>query len=531
MTWTLRPFLLVLLLLAACQPAPEDPGLIVVLVADGRELTFQIPSPITVEAFLERAEIEWEERDRINPPPFTQISDGMRITVVRVDENTECETEAIPYETRVVLNEGLAPGEERLQQRGQNGEAEICYRITLNDGEEVNRAPIGQPTVLTEPRDEILFVGPDDEIEPVPITGTLAYINNDNAWVMSGNSTTKRPLTTTGNLDSLVFTLSPEGRYLLYTARPADEDAFVNELWLIDTRSEAAPVQLVPTDVLHAEWVPGIENTISYTAAEIAQAAPFWKALNNFMEMRIDPQSGASMSITEIVPESSGGLSGWWGTLFTWSPDGERLAWVRADGVGLVNLNTGELEPLLEYATFRTRQPWSWRASVSWSWDAERLATTVHGPPLGSEPADTSPVFDVIVTDAAGSFNAKLVDSAGMWSAPRYSPQLPDPTSPFPRGYLAYLQAREPYESINGEYDLVVADRDGSNARVIFPDPEQAGIRTQDFGLTAQDFTWSPDGQHIALIYQGDLWVVDVASTVAHRLTLDGRSTHPTWGP
>jgi hypothetical protein len=40
---------------------------------------------------------------------------------------------------------------------------------------------------------------------------------------------------------------------------------------------------------------------------------------------------------------------------------------------------------------------------------------------------------------------------------------------------------------------------------------------------------WSPDARQIALIYQGNLWVVDAESQVAHQLTLDGGASHPVW--
>jgi len=520
---------LIVMLLTACQSAVVEDTYIVSLVADGRERTFEYNVQVTVEEFLQRAEVELGERDRISPPLFTQISDGMRVTLVRVAEEVECIEEEIPYERRVVPNEGLSPDEERLAQSGLNGVQEICYRITIEDGIQADRSQTGQPTVLQEPQDEIIFIGPDQEPEPIPIEGTLSYINNGNAWVIQNSSLNKRPITTTGDLDSLVFSLSADGRYLIYTAASEEEEAFINEFWLISTDEFSDPIKLQPTDVLFAEWVPQQPSTISYSTGEYRQIAPFWQALNNLWSMRIDPLTGDALNIEPILRESSGGLYGWWGTVFRWSPDGENLAWVRADSMGLVDFETGELNPLLTYPVFNTSQPWSWRASVSWSWDSQLIATTEHGQPLGSEPAENSPVFNVVVTDTNGSFQAKVLDSAGMWSAPKYSPDRINPLSQYPKGFLAYLRSREPYNSITGEYDLIVADRDGSNARVIFPQPDQPGITTQDFGLTAQDYVWDPTGTQIALIYRGNLWKVDVESGVAHQLTFDGGSSNPVW--
>ena len=62
-----------------------------------------------------------------------------------------------------------------------------------------------------------------------------------------------------------------------------------------------------------------------------------------------------------------------------------------------------------------------------------------------------------------------------------------------------------------------------------FPPPGEDGIRKRDFGLTPIDFAWSPDARHIAVIYLGDLWLVDVVSVAAQQLTFDGGSSNPVW--
>lgn len=522
-------FMVALMLLAACTPEVEVPTLLVHLESDNLQRTFQITESMTVEEFLSDADIEYDvNRDRLNPPSYTQLVDGMRITIVRITEETICEREEIPYEREVIPNEAFEPGEERLSQAGQNGEQEVCFRVIYENGVQAQRIPAGQPQIIREPVNEVRIVGIESDVEPVPIIGTLAYINNNNAWVMKRSSTTKRILTTTSDLDSHVLQLSPDGQQLLFTRQAEDPANSVNTLWLIETTGTRDAVQLVPTDVLYAEWLPNEDNTISYSTSEAQSVAPFWDALNNVWITRIDPQTGDSLDIRQVVPESGGGLSGWWGTVYDWSSDGSTLAWARADSFGIVD-DTGNLQPILEYASFRTLQNWSWRAGISWSPDNTLIATTRHGPPVGNEPADTSPVFDVVITSATGSFETVLVERAGMWASPRFSPLVTASESQYAEGYLAYLQAREWQNSVNGEYDLVVADRDGSNARIVFPPPGRPGIEQQDFGIAPQDYAWSPDGTQIAIIYQGNLWVVDVAVGVGRQLTFDGGSQHPVW--
>lgn len=528
-TVKLWAILLMILTITACTSGAEDPGMRVVLVADGRELTFQISESMTVEDFLQEAEVEVEVGvDRLNPPLFSQLNDGMRITVVRIDEETECIEEPIPYEQEIILNEGLAPDEQRVIQAGENGIQQTCYRIILADGTPQERQLAGPPTVLKAPVNELVTVGVDREIEPVAINGTLAYVSNGNAWVISGSSTSKRRLTNTSDLDSLVFSLSADGRYLLFT-RESEDDAFVNELWFIETDVNSEPIQLTTTDVLYAEWVPFEEYTISYTTGEPQPSAPFWRSLNNLWTARIDPNSGRALNPRQIVPESSGGLDGWWGTIYRWSPDGSRIAYVQADEIGIIDPESDERIPLMQYALYRTVQPWSWRSGVSWSWDGTLITAAVHGPPVGREAPESSPRFDVAIAHIDDLFDATINENTGMWSGPKFSPKLNTPDSEFEQGYLAYLRAREPFNSVNGQYDLIVSDLDGSNARRIFPPDGQTGITSSDRGLSPQDFVWSPDGRQIGVIYQGNLYVVDVESRVATQLTFDGGAQHPVW--
>lgn len=513
----------IILLLAACRPQAEPDTVQVDVEVDGRILTFQHSDSMTVEQFLNEVDIEYESTDRIVPQLFTQVVDGMRITIRRVSEEEECVTEDVPYQEELVPNEGLQPNERRVMRQGRSGSQETCYRVVYEDSVEVSRQPLGPPNLINEPVNELIVVGINQEVEPFTVPGSLVYINNDNAWMIQGNSQSKRPLTTSGTLDGLALSLSNDGQYLLYTAKPAEAESFVNELFAISTQGDRPPVKLVPTDVLWAEWIPNREYTLSYSTSEVRDFFPFWRAFNNVWTLQIDPTTGRSLNPVAVVDESSGGLDGWWGTVYKWSPDGETLAWVRADGTGIVS-EEGNLEPLTNYAIFQTSQNWSWRASVSWSPDSTLLVSAVHGPPVGREQPERSPVFDVVAYDQNGEYNVKLVEGAGMWSAPSFAPVI-NPGEPS----LAYLRARDPYSTVTGEYDLVVADRDGSNARSIFPSPSQAGITTQVQGLTTRDFVWSPDGRQIAVIYQGNLWVVEVSSGVSYQVTFDGQSKYPVW--
>jgi len=518
-----------ILLLTACQPEPENSSFVVYLQIDNVERAYQLQESMTVEDFLTQANVEYDENDRLVPPPYTQVTDGTRITIVRVEEEEFCENEDLPFEDEYRNVEGLEEGEERIQQQGQNGEQEVCYRIIYENGVQQQRIAVGQPEILREPINRIIAVGISNDVEPISINGTITYLNNGNAWIIRGSSTAKRPLTVSGDLDSLVFELSPDGRYLMYTRDAADSESFVNELWIIDTANPDSNVQLPITDVLDAEWIIGTDDyTISYSTSEVRDLFPFWSALNNLWVSRIDPTTGEAFNPRLIVEDNSGGAYGWWGTVFSWSPDGETIAWSQADAIGVYDDLTAPVA-LSSFNSFRNPQDWSWRSPISWSFDGELMASVIHGPSQPGVPADTSPIFSVVITDVEGNFEAMIAEGAGMWASPQFSPQLETPDSPYPVGYLAYLRVRDPNQPINGEYDLVLSDRDGSNSRVIFPPAGQTGIRSSDFGLTPVDFTWSPDGRQIAVVYQQNLYIVDIITGANYQMTFDNGSQHPVW--
>jgi hypothetical protein len=95
---------------------------------------------------------------------------------------------------------------------------------------------------------------------------------------------------------------------------------------------------------------------------------------------------------------------------------------------------------------------------------------------------------------------------------------------------IAFLQATFPDQSETSRYRLVVMDRDGSNRRTLFPPAESPGMAPeQHWGA------WSPAplaesaSLSLAVLYQGNLWLVDAASGEAVQITGDGLTTRVLW--
>lgn len=521
--------MLIVCIAAGCRSAQEEKSIDVSVVADGREETFSFARDLTVDQVLAGARIELGPRDRLSHPLVSPVVNGMSITIKRVSEQDLCEREEIPFQRLLLPKEGVPAGEREPGRAGLTGIREVCYRVLLEDETEVERVQLGLPTIVREPEDEIVYVGASNTVQPVAIPGRLSYINHENAWTITENAANKRRLTSSHKLDDFVFHQRHDGQRLIFTGETDETDDFFNELWIIDTGDAAAPMRMTPTDVLFAAWRPGASNAIAYSTGERALGTAGWKALNNLWLMSIDLESGRTLDIEEVLPESGGGVYGWWGKRFAWSPNGDRMAWAQADGFGLVDFENKRLRPLSQYAVFHSAATWVWLSPLSWSLDGQLLAGIAHGAPLGDEPAETSPIFNVVVASADGRFTAPISFAAGMWAAPAFSPDTPPPGAENRSGYLAWWQAREPQNSMSSEYDLMLADRDGSNRRRLFPQARERGLRKSQFGSMARDFVWSPDGRFIALIYAGNLWLVEVETAAPYQVTFDGKSSNPVW--
>lgn len=512
-----------------CRSAQEGKSIDVIVVSDGRETSYSFAQNLTVDQVLASAQIELGPRDRISHPIVSPIVDGMRVTIRRVAEQEVCEQDEIAFRQLLQPKEGMPAGERQRRNVGVPGVREVCYRVILEDDAEVEREQLGFPTLIRRPVDEVIFVGTSNIVQPIAIVGRLSYINHGNAWTITADAANKRQLTADHNLDSLVFDQRKDGKSLIFTSETDATDEFFNELWLINTGVDAQPIRMTPTDVLFGEWRPRKSNEIAYATGERSPGPVRWKALNNLWLMSIDLESGRTLGIEEVLPESSGGLYGWWGMNFAWSPNGDKLAWVNADGFGVVEVADKRLIPLFQYAVFYSATDWVWLSQLSWSIDGQLLAGVTHGAPLGNEPAETSPIFDLVISGVDGRFTAPLRSSAGMWASPAFSPDFAARGAEHSEGYLAWLQAREPQNSMNGEYDLMVADRDGSNRRRLFPQEDEPGIRKRDFAIRSRDFVWSPDAKFIALIHDGNLWLIDVASAERYQITFDGETSNPVW--
>lgn len=523
--------MLLSLWLASCSAPQATQALITVRVqVDGKTVEENIPAGSTVQQALDRAGLELGALDRTDPAPFSVLSDGAEVKLIRVTEKFEVVQTVVPFEHQTLRNESLPEGNENevYLQNGKNGLEEITYHKVYEDGVEVSSSPI-KSVMIDEPVPEIVMIGIQAPLVPVAIPGRLIYLRDGNAWMIEESTGNRRAIVTTGDLDGRVLALSDDKNWLLFTRRSEADDE-INSLWVTDIRDETGKlIDLKVSNVIHfADWVPGSNSKVIFSTVEPRSTAPGWQANNDLNVFSVSP-SGWTSKKTVILEPNSGGVYGWWGSSFSWSPDRESLAIARPDGISLVNFYSGEVQSVDEIIPMQTRGDWAWVPPIAWSPDGRTLFTVDHVPPPGSLSPEESPIFDLAAIPMSAGDTIHIVSQAGMFAYPIVSPIIP--TASGELAYqVAYLQAIFPAQSETSRYRLGVMDRDGSSRRVIFPAEGTPGLDPQqDWGA------WSPEplpesGHYaIALIYQGNLWLVDSETSQGQQVTGDGLTTRIIW--
>ncbi len=503
------------LFLAACRPAASLPQIDVTVLADGAEHTVQVAAGSRVSEALQAAGITLGPLDRTEPHSLTQLNGAGELRVIRVEEAYEVAEQAIPFISRTLHNEAMGVGEQRLIQNGVNGLEEITYRLVYEDGELISRTAV-RSQVVSAAVEEIVMIGAQSAFSAVAIPGRLVFLAGGNAWLLEGNTGSRQPVVTTGDLDGRIFEISPDGDWLLYTRSSQDEEA-INTLW-VASLNDFRQIELGVGNVVHyAGWVLspsaiGSSTQIAFSTVEPSLNPPGWAANNDLQFINFTP-SGDVTAVREGLPaRSTDSLYSWWGSAFAWSADGETLAFTRPDGIGLADIETDRLQTLLAVTPFQTNSDWAWMPTIAWGEDGW-LYSVDHAPQSGLETQARSPLFDLVALSPQGELR-RLLQNVGMFANP-----VPESGG----GQVAFLRAFTPSQSEISSYELMVLAPETGQTLSLFPPQGAAGLQPQRVAWApAAEAGAAEAGPMIAFVYQGNLWVANVLTGEARQLTGDG---------
>ena len=527
-------FLLLSFSLYSCSsPKITQELLSVTIAADRKVIQVKVPAGSTVQQALENSQIAIGELDRVQPSLSAELSEGSEIIVTRIREELYTRQVIIPFTYQEFMNEALPEGEKRLSQAGVNGLQEETYRRILENEIEVSNE-IVQTTIITEAIPEVVMVGSQSLTNAVYLPGKLAYLSAGNAWIIENTSANRKLVVSTSDLDGRIFSLSKNGKFLLFTRRSKDEYS-INKLWMASLEHD--PIKIIDLEVdniVHFAEFSQDSSWVAFSTAEWREAPPGWQANNDLYMLNVNNDS-ALAAPSMLLPTNSGGIYGWWGNGYSWSPDQSNILFMRPDGIGIIGTTSGTQTQLLSINPYQTGADWAWVPAAAWSPDGTVIYTVDHNPP-DSEGAQSSQ-FNLVAFPPFGGTAVTLKESVGMFAYPIPSPinvnaenihPAPGEVQSQDMYSVAYLQADAPEESATSKYSLYLMDPDGLNSHRIFP-PENTP------GLDPQHVVWSPvvmgDSRNysIALIYNGNIWIIDSGTGVAQQLTVDGLADRIDW--
>ncbi len=286
--------------------------------------------------------------------------------------------------------------------------------------------------------------------------------------------------------------------------------------------------------IYFADWVPGTEQVFAYSSVEPRISAPGWQANNDLIVKRFS-ESGWTSTV-EILQDTNygGGIYGWWGTDFKYSPEGDFLAFASPSQVGIITTAEDEDQEqekiiLLELITYKTQGDWAWMPGIGIGPLGNVIYSVDHVAQEGNPSIEESPVFDLVAIPLTGGGARRIVHDVGMFAYP-----LPSPVRAKPSGeasyQVAYLQAVFPERSATSNYRVALMDRDGSNQHLVFPAIDKPGLQpSQGWGA------WSPEefeigtGYPLAVIYEGNIWILNPGTGDSWQVTGDGRVQGLDW--
>jgi hypothetical protein len=195
------------------------------------------------------------------------------------------------------------------------------------------------------------------------------------------------------------------------------------------------------------------------------------------------------------------------------------LAYADAGEVGIIDANSGARRALVTFPYYRTFGEWVWTPQLSWSPVGHLLAVSLHAATDGSLPEE-SETFELWVLAVEGGTSLQVAQEVGMWSFPQWAPA---PTNG--EELLAFGRAQSPLHSRDSLYSLWLMNGEAHSERRLYPAPGEPGFAIEQLA----PWMWSPAGDGLLLLRDGNLLLFDIQSGSSQQITLDGGVARARW--
>ena len=127
------------------------------VTVDGKDLSI-LSAEESIAAMLKAEGITYKSEDKINPAKETKLSEGLNISIVRVDARTSTEAFAVDFQTIVKKSSDLPNTYRKTTQEGSKGEREITTTVICENNKEVSRKVV-EDKITKKAVDKIIVQG------------------------------------------------------------------------------------------------------------------------------------------------------------------------------------------------------------------------------------------------------------------------------------------------------------------------------------------------------------------------------------
>jgi resuscitation-promoting factor RpfB len=140
---------------------------------DGGTKTVASTGPTVADA-LQQLEVTLGADDRVSPAPQTPVTEGLAVTVNRVEKKSVSETQAVAFAVRNQDDATLAKGTRKVLTKGVAGEQSVTFDEVWVDGKLESRNQTGVQ-VTKQPVGQVVAIGTKPAVTaPAPATTTAA---------------------------------------------------------------------------------------------------------------------------------------------------------------------------------------------------------------------------------------------------------------------------------------------------------------------------------------------------------------------
>jgi dipeptidyl aminopeptidase/acylaminoacyl peptidase len=314
--------------------------------------------------------------------------------------------------------------------------------------------------------------------QPAPTSGSsllVAYVDlNRNLWVWRSDAA--RQLTTSGDVENVQ--LSSDGAWLAFTRTSNFRDY---SLWAIRSDGSQETALMDQPDFENLPRPPGAVSVMPFaftwqpgTHTLAFNTRPTFEGLGLMLNDDLWLVNADTRERRQLLEPGDGGM-------FTFSPDGSRIAVSTPDDISLVDVDGGNRQDgVLTFPRVSTYSEYMYYPGPQWSSGSDFLRVVIPPPASLEKPDDPSQVWHIPADGSAAS----LVGSFN--TAPPFYPVLsPDLEK------VAYL--RQVGEMADNSRELHIAGADGT--------ADLAYLREANLMFSA----WSPDSEQFVFMVGDNL--------------------------